>query len=58
MNDLQRETLGCISRLADQMSFAAMQGRVELLKAQFDTMKKHIARLQMIKEATTHGKSV
>lgn len=50
MNDLQRETLGCISRLADQMAFAAMEGRVELLKAQFDTLRKHMARLQMIEE--------
>lgn len=51
MNELQRETLGCISRLADQMSYAAMQGHAEVVKAQFDTMKKYIARLQTIKEA-------
>lgn len=57
MNDLQRETLGCISRLADQMYFAAMQGHAEVVKAQFDTMKKYIARLQMFKEEE-HGKSV
>lgn len=50
MNDLRREVLGDIARLAEQMSFAAMNGHVETLKAQFLTMQKYIAKLDMIRE--------
>ena len=50
MNDLKRETLGAIWRLLDQMSYAAEQGHVETLKAQFDTLKKQMARLDIIND--------
>lgn len=50
MSELQRETLGSIWRLCDQMVYAAEQGHVETLKAEFDTLKKHMARLDMIRE--------
>ena len=48
MNEIKRETLGAIARLAEQMSYAAMNGHAAVVKAQFDTMKKHIARLETI----------
>ena len=48
MNNLKREALGAIARLAEQMSYAAMNGHAAVVKAQFDTMKKHIARLETI----------
>ena len=48
MNDLKRETLGAIARLAEQMSYAAMNGHAAVVKAQFDTMKRHVARLDVI----------
>lgn len=48
MSDLQRETLGNIARLAEQMAYTAMQGMIETLKVQFDTMKKQVARLEII----------
>ena len=50
MNDLQRETLGSIARLVDQMGYAAMNGHLETLKAQFDTLKKQMARLDVIRD--------
>lgn len=50
MNDLQRETLGRIARLVDQMGYTAMNGHMETLKAQFETLKKQMARLETIKE--------
>ena len=48
MSDMQRETLGAIARLADQMNYTAMNGRTELLKAQFLAMQKQMAKLDMI----------
>lgn len=50
MSNLQRETLGNISRLVDQMSYAAMCGHVETLKAQFITLQKYMARLEIVQE--------
>ena len=50
MNDLKRDTLGSIARLAEQMSYTAMQGHVETLKAQADTMRRLMARLDMLAE--------
>ena len=50
MNDMQRETLGSIARLVDQMGYTAMQGHMETLKAQFDTLKKQMAKLEMIRQ--------
>ena len=50
MSDLQRETLGSIARLVDQMGYAAMNGHIEVLKAQFDALKKQMAKLEIIRE--------
>lgn len=50
MNDLTRETLGSIARLAEQMSYAAMSSHTETLKAQFLTLQKQMAKLDTIKE--------
>ena len=50
MSDVQRETMGAIARLAEQMSYAAMNGHYAMLKAQFDTMRRQMARLDMISE--------
>ena len=50
MSDLQRETLGSIARLVDQMGYAAMNGHLETLKAQFLTLQKQMAKLDTIKE--------
>lgn len=55
MSELQRETLGSIARLAEQMAYAAMNGHSAMVQAQFETMRRYIARLQVtqdyIKEA-------
>ena len=50
MNDVQRETMGAIARLAEQMSYAAMNGHYAMLKAQFDTLRRQMAKLDTIKE--------
>lgn len=51
MNELEREALGAIWRLCDQMSYAAQAGYRDTLKAQFDTLKKHMAKLDLIEQA-------
>ena len=53
MSDLKRETLGDIARLCEQMSYTAMEGHVETVKAQFDTLKKQMARLDIIRQYIT-----
>ena len=62
MNDLKRETLGSIARLCEQMSYTAMEGHAETVKAQFETLKKQMARLDIIRQYITqegrYGKSV
>ena len=50
MTDLQRETLGDIARLADQMAYTAMHGMTETLKVQFDTLKKQIKKLEVVRQ--------
>ena len=50
MNTLTQETLGNVARLAEQMSYTASHGHVETLKAQADTLRRMIARLDMITE--------
>ena len=50
MNDIERNTLGSIARLAEQMSYSAMNAHTEMLKAQFLTLKKQMAKLDTIKE--------
>lgn len=47
MSDLQRETLGNIARLAEQMSYAAMNGLTDTLKAQMGTLQRLIAKLEV-----------
>ena len=49
MSELQRETLGSIARLAEQMAYTAMQGHGETLRAQYDTMTRLMARLDVIR---------
>lgn len=48
MNEIKRETLGTIWRLLDQMSYAAEHGHAEMLKVQFETLKKYMARLELV----------
>ena len=50
MTDLQRETLGSIARLVDQMCYTAMNGHLETLKAQFEALKKQMAKLEIVRE--------
>ena len=50
MSDTQRETLGNIARLTEQMSYAAMNGMVKTLAAQFNVLKKHMERLDAARE--------
>ena len=50
MTDMKRETLGAIARLTDQMHYAAMSGYTDTLKAQFDALKKQMAKLDMVRE--------
>ena len=50
MSNLEREALGNIWRLCEQMSYAAQTGKVETLKAQYDTMKKLMARLDIVQQ--------
>ena len=55
MNELKRETLGDIWTLCDQMAYAAQTGKTETLRAQFATMLKLMARLDMIQEHIEQG---
>ena len=57
MSELQRNTLGAIWRLCQQMEYTAEHGMTEVLKAQYNTLSKYMARLDMIKEVV-NGKSV
>lgn len=50
MSDLQRETLGSIARLAEQMAYTAMNGMTETLKVQYDTLKKQMAKLDLVEQ--------
>jgi hypothetical protein len=50
MTDLQRETLGSIWRLCEQMAYTAEHGHVATLKAQFDALKKQMAKLEIVRE--------
>lgn len=50
MNGLERETLGQIWRLCEQMSYAAQSGYTDTLKAQFICLQKQMVRLDMIQE--------
>ena len=47
MSDLQRETLGSIWRLCEQMAYTAEHGHVATLRAQFDVLKKQMAKLEI-----------
>lgn len=47
MSDIQRETLGSIWRLCEQMAYTAEHGHVATLRAQFDALKKQMARLEI-----------
>ena len=50
MSDIQRETLGTIWRLCEQMAYCAQSGYMDTLKAQFDALAKQMAKLDMIRE--------
>ena len=50
MSDLKRETLGDIARLCEQMAYTAMEGHIETVKAQFDMLKKQMAKLDMVQK--------
>lgn len=58
MSDLQRETLGSIARLAEQMAYAAMQGHSAMVQAQFETMRRYVGKLQMVQNGTKWYKSI
>ena len=48
MSDSQREVLGDIWRLCEQMAYTAEHGHTATLKAQFDALKRQMARLDKI----------
>jgi hypothetical protein len=50
MNEIKRDTLGAIWRLLSQMEYAAENGYTDTLKAQFTTLMKQMARLEMIEK--------
>lgn len=50
MNEVMRETLGSVWRLCDQMSYAAENGMVATLRAEYDSLKRLMARLEVIQE--------
>ena len=50
MDELQRETLGSIWRLCEQMAYTAEHGHTETLKAQYLALGKYMNRLNMIDE--------
>lgn len=52
MTDVERNALDAIVRLCDQMSYTAMMGHVETLKAQFDTLHKQTAKLEVALQYT------
>lgn len=56
MSELQREILGNIARLAEQMAYAAMHGHSATVQAQFDTMRRYVAKLQIIQNYIEEAK--
>ena len=50
MNEIQRNTLGSIWRLCQQMEYAAENGHVATLRAQFLALSKLMARLDMLEK--------
>ena len=56
MSDLQRETLGSIARLAEQMAYAAMQEHSAMVQAQFEIMRRYVGKLQMVQEHIKEAK--
>lgn len=50
MNEVKREALGCIARLAEQMAYTAMNGHAATLKAQYDALTRHMAKLKVIED--------
>ena len=48
MDEIKREVLGTIWRLCEQMAYAAEQGHVETLKAQYSALRKYMERLEMV----------
>lgn len=55
MTDMERDALGSIWRLCEQMSYAAQQGYVDTLRAQYDTLRKWMQRLEMAKGMGERG---
>ena len=53
MNEAKRETLGAIARLCQQMEYTAMNDHYAMLKAQFDTLRRQMAKLDVIAEYLT-----
>lgn len=50
MNDVTRDTLGSIWRLCEQMAYTAEHGYTVTLKAQFDTLRRMMAKLDTAQE--------
>ena len=50
MVDLQRETLGNIWRLCEQMAYSAEHGLTETLRAEFDTLQRQMERLRIVEK--------
>ena len=48
MDEIKREVLGTIWRMCEQMAYAAEQGHVETLKAQYNALRKYMERLEMV----------
>lgn len=49
MTEMERDVLGNIWRLCEQMAYAAQQGYMDTLRAQYDTLRKWMQRLEMAK---------
>ena len=50
MNELERETLGQIWHLSEQMAYAAQSGYTDTLKAQYLCLQKQMKKLELIQE--------
>ena len=48
MQKLERDTLGAIWRLCDQMAYSAEKGMTNTLKAQAEILNRLIARLDLV----------
>ena len=48
MSGIEREAMGNIWHLCEQMAYTAQQGHIETLRAQYSTLSKYMQRLEVL----------